>query len=69
MEKSFNVSLMPPLVRDFASYKLTIQVCSKKTVDEYLSDLRLFLKYIYAKRNGITIALPFILLDWALGPE
>ena len=53
MEKSFNVSLMPPLVRDFASYKLTIQVCSKKTVDEYLSDLRLFLKYIYAKRNGI----------------
>ena len=53
MEKSFNVNIMPPLVRDFASYKLTIQVCSKKTVDEYLSDLRLFFKYIYAQRNGI----------------
>ncbi|MBQ9744060.1 MAG: tyrosine recombinase XerC [Clostridia bacterium] len=44
---------MPPLVRDFASYKLTIQVCSQKTVDEYLSDLRLFFKYIYSQRNGI----------------
>ena len=53
MEKSFNVEQMPQLARDFASYKLTIQVCSKKTVDEYLSDLRLFFKYIYAKRNGV----------------
>ena len=53
MGKSFNVNIMPPLVRDFASYKLTIQVCSQKTVDEYLSDLRLFFKYIYSKRNGI----------------
>ena len=53
MEKSFDVNQMPQLARDFASYKLTIQVCSKKTVDEYLSDLRLFFKYVYAKRNGI----------------
>ena len=53
MGKSFNVNIMPPLVRDFASYKLTIQVCSQKTVDEYLSDLRLFFKYIYSQRNGI----------------
>ena len=53
MGKSFNVNIMPPLARDFASYKLTIQVCSQKTVDEYLSDLRLFFKYIYALRNGI----------------
>ena len=53
MGKSFNVNIMPPLVRDFASYKLTIQVQSPKTVDEYLSDLRLFFKYVYAVRNGI----------------
>jgi len=52
--KSFNVNIMPPLVRDFASYKLTIQVCSKKTVDEYLSDLRLFFKYVFAQRNGVS---------------
>ncbi len=46
---------MPQLVRDFASYKLTIQGCSQKTVDEYLSDLRLFVKFIYAKRNKIRV--------------
>ena len=53
MGKSFNINIMPPLARDFASYKLTIQVQSAKTVDEYLSDLRIFFKYIYAVRNGI----------------
>lgn len=46
---------MPQLVRDFASYKLTIQGCSQKTVDEYLSDLRLFVKFVYAKRNRIKV--------------
>ena len=58
MEKSFNVNIMPQLVRDFASYKLTIQVCSKKTVDEYLSDLRLFFKFMYARRNSICFMIP-----------
>ena len=52
---SFPLETMPKLVRDFASYKLTIQVCSQKTVDEYLSDLRLFIKYVYAKRHGVKI--------------
>ena len=52
---SFPLETMPKLVRDFASYKLTIQVCSQKTVDEYLSDLRLFIKYVYAKRYGIKV--------------
>ncbi|MBQ8163610.1 MAG: tyrosine recombinase XerC [Clostridia bacterium] len=55
MDGSFNVEQMPVIVRDFASYKLTIQACSKKTVDEYLSDLRLFFKYMYAKRYGVDI--------------
>ncbi len=53
MAFKFPIETMPPLVKDFASYKLTIQGCSQKTVDEYLSDLRLFLKYVYAKRYGI----------------
>ena len=52
---SFPLETMPYIVREFASYKLTIQGCSKKTVNEYLSDLRLFLKYIYAKRYGVDI--------------
>ena len=52
---SFPLDTMPPLVKDFAAYKLTIQACSSKTVDEYLSDLRLFFRYIYATRNGISL--------------
>ena len=59
MPKPFPLEDMPLLVRDFAAYKLTIQACSSKTVDEYLSDLRLFFKYIYAKRNHILIPSDF----------
>ena len=55
MPNSFPLDSMPPLVREFAAYKLTIQACSSKTVDEYLSDLRLFFKYIYATRNSISL--------------
>ena len=50
---NFPLESMPQLVRDFAAYKLTIQACSSKTVDEYLSDLRLFFKFVYATRNSI----------------
>ena len=53
MPSMFPIEDMPYLVRDFASYKLTIQGCSQKTIDEYLSDLRLFFRYIYAKRQKI----------------
>ena len=55
MPSTFPLDTMPPLVKDFAAYKLTIQACSSKTVDEYLSDLRLFFKYIYATRNSIAL--------------
>ena len=50
---NFPLEAMPKIARDFAAYKLTIQGCSQKTVDEYSSDLRLFFRYIYAVRNGI----------------
>ena len=50
---AFEISEMPPLVRDFASYKRTIQQCSPKTVEEYCIDLRLFLRYIKADRQGL----------------
>ncbi len=43
---------LPTLVKDFATYKLTIQGCSDKTVREYLLDLRTFLRYITARRDG-----------------
>ncbi len=51
--ENFPIETMPQIVRDFASYKLTIQGCSKKTINEYLSDLKLFFRYIYSRRNGI----------------
>ena len=44
---------LPPLVKDFATYKLTIQGCSEKTVQEYLLDLRTFLRYMMAVRGGL----------------
>ena len=45
---------MPPLVRDFASYKSAIQNCSVKTVSEYLLDLRTFFRFLVADRQGIS---------------
>lgn len=46
---------LPALVREFASYKLVIQQCSAKTVEEYCVDLRIFFRYILADRNGISL--------------
>lgn len=51
---SVNISEMPPLVRDFASYKSAIQNCSVKTVSEYLLDLRTFFRFLIADRQGIS---------------
>ncbi len=42
----------PTLLREFASYKLTIQGCSPKTVTEYLFDLRTFCRYMVLARAG-----------------
>ncbi len=47
---------LPLSVRDFMAYKLTIQGCSPKTVNEYACDLRTFFRYISAKRNGYDVA-------------
>lgn len=55
MASQFPIETMPMLAKDFSAYKLTIQGCSNKTVNEYLSDLRLFFRYVYAKRNSIDI--------------
>ena len=42
------------VLTEFASYKLVIQGCSRKTVEEYLLDLRTFIKYIIAQRSNIS---------------
>lgn len=41
------------LIQEFASYKRSIQGCSQKTVDEYLLDLRTFLRYLVARERDI----------------
>ena len=51
---SIDITEMPPLVRDFASYKSAIQNCSVKTVSEYLLDLRTFFRFLIADRKGIS---------------
>ena len=45
---------LPQIFNEFSSYKLVIQGCSRKTVDEYLLDLRTFSKYIIAKRSDVS---------------
>ena len=47
----------PPLIRDFAAYKLTIQGCSERTVSEYLLDLRTFCRYLAAEEAGEMIGM------------
>ena len=55
MKQQYAVPLqeMPPVVQDFAAYKSGIQNCSPKTVSEYLLDLRTFLRFIVANREGL----------------
>ena len=41
------------LIQEYASYKLTIQGCSQKTVQEYLFDLRTFFRFLVAREKDI----------------
>ena len=49
---AFDISLYPPILREFYSYKLNIQGCSRLTAEEYLVDLRLFFRYLVLTRAG-----------------
>ena len=53
MAYSVNLEEFPPIIREFAAYKSAIQNCSKKTVDEYLLDLRTFFRFLIARDLGI----------------
>ena len=44
---------LPAVLREFAGYKLGIENCSARTVDEYLLDLRTFFRYLLAIQNKI----------------
>lgn len=47
-------STLPAVLREFAGYKLGIENCSARTVEEYLLDLRTFFRYMIATKEGIT---------------
>ncbi len=49
MNYAVDLKTLPPLVRDFATYKAVVQNASEKTISEYLLDLRTFFKYQYSK--------------------
>ncbi len=53
MQYKFNMEELPPIMREFASYKTAIQGCSQKTSDEYLLDLRTFFRYLLARDRHI----------------
>ncbi len=42
----------PSVLREFAAYKLVIQGCSRKTVDEYMLDLRTFFRYLKVRYSS-----------------
>ncbi len=41
------------IIQEYASYKVSIQGCSQKTIQEYLFDLRTFFRYLIAREQGI----------------
>lgn len=47
---------LPEVLQGFKSYKITIQNRSVKTVEQYLTDLEMFFKYISASRRALPVA-------------
>ncbi|MBE6633939.1 MAG: tyrosine recombinase XerC [Ruminococcaceae bacterium] len=53
MQELISHSEFSDLIREYASYKLTMQGCSQKTVQEYLLDLRTFFRFLLAREQDI----------------
>ena len=53
MQELISTSEFSPLIQEYAAYKLSLQGCSKKTVEEYLLDLRTFFRYLLARERNI----------------
>jgi len=50
-----NYDEFPACMREFANYKRAIQGCSAKTVEEYMTDLRTFARYLVVVENGLEL--------------
>ena len=44
-----------PSIQEYVAYKSSIQGCSKKTVEEYMLDLRTFFRYLIARERDINM--------------
>ena len=53
MANLINKNLLPPLIVEYINELLVIKASSKLTVDEYLSDLRLFFRYLISVEKGL----------------
>ncbi|MBQ2735713.1 MAG: tyrosine recombinase XerC [Clostridia bacterium] len=53
MSQNISAQEFSTLIQEYASYKLSIQNCSQKTVQEYLLDLRTFFRYLIARERDI----------------
>ena len=53
MPYHLDMDQFPDCMREFANYKRAIQGCSPKTVEEYMTDLRTFAKYLKIVSNGL----------------
>ena len=56
MANNISATEFSSLIQEYAAYKLSIQGCSTKTVEEYLFDLRTFFRYLIARENDIDFA-------------
>lgn len=64
MQILISVKEFSPLIQEYASYKSSIQGCSRKTVDEYLLDLRTFFRFLIARDLDISLeAADFYAID------
>ena len=55
MNYAVPLKTLPPLVREFASYKAVMQNASDKTISEYLLDLRTFFRFLLARDHNISV--------------
>ena len=53
MQQIVSADEFSSLIQEYASYKLTMQGCSPKTVSEYLLDLRTFFRFLLARERDI----------------
>lgn len=54
MSNYINREILPPLVDEYISELIVVKGRSKLTVNEYISDLRLFFRFLVSRERGLT---------------